>query len=173
MKHVIIIVLTVLVFSCKEKINKNTLKNGIYRAELKVNDTLNLPFNFEVVSEHKIKIRNAEEVIEVNDITYKGDSVYIQTPVFEGFIVAKIKDSVLIGSFKKPELNRIMPLRLKKMILDLMLVTIFQNMIFQEIGKQYLVLILKKTHTSLKVFLNSTTIRLRVLLEQPLAIIDF
>ncbi|GAL65770.1 peroxiredoxin family protein [Jejuia pallidilutea] len=114
MKHVIIIVLTVLVFSCKEKINKNTLKNGIYRAELKVNDTLNLPFNFEVVSEHKIKIRNAEEVIEVNDITYKGDSVYIQTPVFEGFIVAKIKDSVLIGSFKKPELNRIMAFKAEK-----------------------------------------------------------
>ncbi|PQV50470.1 peroxiredoxin [Jejuia pallidilutea] len=114
MKHIIIIILTVLVFSCKEKINKNTLKNGIYRAELKVNDTLNLPFNFEVVSEHKIKIRNAEEVIEVNDITYKGDSVYIQTPVFEGFIVAKIKDSVLIGSFKKPELNRIMAFKAEK-----------------------------------------------------------
>lgn len=115
MKSKFLILLVVLVFACKEEEEKVAkLENGAYRAELKVNDTLNLPFNLEVVSENKIEIRNAEEVIDVNDITYKNDSIYIKTPVFEGFIVAKITDSVLIGSFKKPELNRVMAFRAEK-----------------------------------------------------------
>ena len=108
MKHFIIIVLAVLIVSCKEETKIKTLKNGRYRAELLVNDTLNLPFNFEVVSENELQIFNAEEVIKVNAITYENDSVYVQMPVFEGFIVAKIEDTHLKGRFVKPNLNRVM-----------------------------------------------------------------
>ena len=68
MKHIIIIVLTVLVFSCKDETKTKTLENGRYRAELKVNDTLSLPFNFEVISGDELYIFNAEEVIEVKGI---------------------------------------------------------------------------------------------------------
>jgi len=114
MKSKFLILLVVLLYACKEEKKIAKLDSGLYRAELKVNDTLNLPFIFEVVSENKIRIRNAEEVIDVNDVTYKNDSVYIKTPVFEGFIVTKIEDSVLIGSFKKPELNRVMAFRAEK-----------------------------------------------------------
>ncbi|MFS4481538.1 peroxiredoxin family protein [Hyunsoonleella sp. 2307UL5-6] len=104
----LVLALLIFVFACKE-VQKNTkLEKGNYRAELKINDTLSLPFILEVVSEKKLIIYNAEEVIEVTEINYKNDSVYIKTPVFEGFIVAKIEDAVLKGSFVKPDLNRIM-----------------------------------------------------------------
>lgn len=95
--------------SCKEEKQGANLETGKYRATLQVNDTLNLPFNFEVVNDSTLKIFNTEEVIAVNEITYKNDSVYIQMPVFEGFIVAKINNETLNGSFVKPNLNRVIP----------------------------------------------------------------
>jgi len=114
MKHIIIIILAVLMFSCKEKTNTKTLEKGLYRAELKVNDSLNLPFNFEVISENELHVFNAEEVIEVKAIEYKNDSVYIQMLVFEGFIVAKIEDESLNGRFVKPSLNRVMEFKAER-----------------------------------------------------------
>jgi len=114
MKHLIFIVLVALMFSCKEKTNTKTLENGRYRAELKVNDSLNLPFNFEVISENELHVFNAEEVIEVKAIEYKNDSVYIQMPVFEGFMVAIIEDESLKGRFVKPSLNRVMEFKAEK-----------------------------------------------------------
>jgi thiol-disulfide isomerase/thioredoxin len=100
--------------SCKEDNKVLKLTKGRYRAELKVNDTLNLPFNFEVVSGSHLQVFNAEEVIEVNDIIYENDSVLIQMPVFEGFIIAKIEDKKLNGRFVKPSLNRIMKFKAEK-----------------------------------------------------------
>jgi thiol-disulfide isomerase/thioredoxin len=114
MKLTILLALTFLVFSCKEEKKVDTLATGTFRAELKVNDSLNLPFNFEVISENKIHVFNAEEVIEVVDVEYKNDSVYINMPVFEGFIVAKTEDNNLNGSFIKPSLNRVLPFKAEK-----------------------------------------------------------
>jgi thiol-disulfide isomerase/thioredoxin len=114
MKHIIIIILAILMFSCKEKTNTRTLENGRYRAELKVTDSLNLSLNFEVISENELHVFNAEEVIEVKAIEYKNDSVYVQMPVFEGFIVAKIEDESLNGRFVKPSLNRVMEFKAER-----------------------------------------------------------
>jgi len=114
MKHIIIIILAILMFSCKEKTNTRTLENGRYRAELKVTDSLNLSLNFEVISENELHVFNAEEVIEVKVIEYKNDSVYLQMPVFEGFIVAKIEDESLNGRFVKPSLNRVMEFKAER-----------------------------------------------------------
>jgi len=108
MKTTFLMVLVFLVCACKDTATVNKLEQGNYRAVLKVKDTLQLPFTFKVISENKLQIFNAEEVIEVTDIVYKNDSVYIQTPVFEGFIVAKIEGATLNGRFVKPELNRVM-----------------------------------------------------------------
>ena len=114
MKHFFISALVVFMFSCKEKSKPNALEKGSYRAELKVNDTLNLPFIFKVISENELHVFNAEETIEVKDIEYKNDSVYIQMPVFEGFMVAKIEDGSLNGRFVKPSLNRVMDFKAEK-----------------------------------------------------------
>lgn len=114
MKRLIVIVLMILMFSCEEKKKLNTIEKGKYRAELKINDSLNLPFIFEALSKNELQVFNAEEVIEVKDVKYKNDSVYIQMPIFEGFIVAKIENDKLNGSFVKPSLNRVMQFMAKK-----------------------------------------------------------
>ncbi|WJJ95617.1 TlpA disulfide reductase family protein [Algibacter luteus] len=114
MKYIFVIILAVFMYSCHQNTKLKTLEKGRYRAELKVNDTLNLPFNFEVISENEMRIINAEEVIEVKDITYDNDSVHIQMPVFEGLIVAKIDEEGLKGRFEIPSLNRDMAFKAEK-----------------------------------------------------------
>ena len=52
--------------------------------------------------------------IFVDEITYRNDSVRIQTPVFEGYIIAKIEDNFLKGSFIKTSLDRIVPFEATK-----------------------------------------------------------
>lgn len=108
MKYNILLLFITLVFACKKDDSFQKLQPAKYRAELEVNGILKLPFTFEVLSENELLIFNAEEVIEVSDVTYKNDSVYIQTPVFEGYIVAKIENNTLNGSFVKEGLNRVM-----------------------------------------------------------------
>jgi thiol-disulfide isomerase/thioredoxin len=79
---------------------------GTYRGELKVNDTINLPFIFNVKDANALEIYNADEVITVDEIEYKNDSVYIKLPVFEGLLIAKIKDQTLNGRFVVEEKGR-------------------------------------------------------------------
>jgi thiol-disulfide isomerase/thioredoxin len=64
------------------------IRTGVYRGVLTLDPTqgVELPFNFEVVYRSKkplIIIRNADERIEVDEITIKGDSVNFRMPVFD------------------------------------------------------------------------------------------
>lgn len=99
--------------SCTSKTTK-TLEIGTYRAVLEVQDNEEMPFIFEVKNDSIFTIFNADEIIEVDEITYKNDSVRIQTPVFEGYIIAKVEKSSLNGSFIKPSLDRVVPFKAKK-----------------------------------------------------------
>ncbi|MCF2876413.1 MULTISPECIES: peroxiredoxin family protein [unclassified Tenacibaculum] len=109
MKYFFSIISLITFLSCN-KPTSNILETGNYRAILKVQDQQELPFIFKVKENNSIEIYNADEVIEVDEITYKNDSVYIQTPVFEGYITAKIyPNKKLNGYFIKPSLNRIVP----------------------------------------------------------------
>ena len=111
MKKIILLffILLITCISCnKQEIVK--LKKGTYRAFLKVQDNQELPFIIEVKNDTLLTIVNAEERIIVDEVSYKNDSVYIQTPVYEGYIVAKIKkNNTLEGSFIKESLDRIVP----------------------------------------------------------------
>jgi len=111
MKHILSAFIIFAMLSCKQEKAINTLELGTYRALLQVSNSETLPFNFEVTTANTLKIFNAEEIIEVDDIEYKNDSVYIKTPVFEGYIAAKIEGSTWVGSFIKPSLNRIVPFK--------------------------------------------------------------
>lgn len=107
MKNIFFLIVLIVLNSCKTETHH--LEKGSYRAVLKVNDTLELPFNFEVLSNSTINIYNADEIIKVDEIEYKNDSVYIKLPVFEGFITAKLDNNQnLKGYFKKEMLNRAM-----------------------------------------------------------------
>lgn len=116
--HKFILVLVIIsFFSCKRKPENNKeskLNKGIYRVELQINDSIILPFNFKVIDANHLQIFNAEEIIDVDEITYKEDSVFIKAPVFEGYLAAKFDADKLIGNFIKPNLNRVVPFKAEK-----------------------------------------------------------
>jgi thiol-disulfide isomerase/thioredoxin len=58
------------------------IQQGNWFMTLQLNDSTELPFNFEVTSKG-IDIKNAEERIHVDEITYADDSVFIRMPVFD------------------------------------------------------------------------------------------
>ena len=98
MKQLSAIILVFLFLSCNRDTSKK-MPHGMYLGQLTINDQEQLPFNFEVTADKALKIFNADEVILVNDITYKNDSVYIKMPVFEGYIVVKLTENGMVGSF--------------------------------------------------------------------------
>jgi len=113
MRNFVVLSLAILIISCKtETISK--LEIGFYKVELLISDFETLPFVIEVTSETKLKVFNADEIIEVDEIEYKNDSVFINMPVFEGYLVAKMINDELHGNFVKPNLNRIVPFVAKK-----------------------------------------------------------
>ncbi|WP_281847638.1 TlpA disulfide reductase family protein [Olleya namhaensis] len=105
MRYISLLLIAISLFSC-DKNDTEFLTFGTYRAELTVSDTEKLPFTFKVKDANTLEIYNAEEVIEVDEIQYKNDSVYIKLPVFEGQLVAKIKDQTLNGRFVVAEKGR-------------------------------------------------------------------
>lgn len=95
-----------LYFSCQTERASQQLKVGTYRAVIAVQDQKELPFIFEVESPTKLKIFNAEEVIEFDDIAYRNDSVFIKTPVFQGVFVATFEGDDLKGQFIQENQDR-------------------------------------------------------------------
>ena len=105
MRQLLVILILFNVLSCQNN-DTEFLTFGNYRGELKVSDTQKLPFAFNVKDANTLEIYNADEVITVDEITYKNDSVYIKLPVFEGLLIAKIKDQTLNGRFVVQEKGR-------------------------------------------------------------------
>jgi len=108
MRNCCLLFLLISVFSCKQEVFQK-LNRGTYRAELKVSDSLYLPFVFEVNDETHLKIFNADEIIYIDEVSYKNDSIIIKMPVFEGYLSAKLENDVLIGNFITTNLNRSLP----------------------------------------------------------------
>lgn len=113
MRYFLMCLAVSLLVNCNKKAGPETLKQGTYRGLFKTQEGQDIPFIFEVHSETRITIENAEERIDVNDIRYKNDSVYIQMPVFEGFISAVLEDGVMKGQFITPSLKRSIPFESK------------------------------------------------------------
>ncbi|MEZ4803534.1 MAG: TlpA disulfide reductase family protein [Gelidibacter sp.] len=97
--------------SCNPDYYAIPMKQGIWRGELKVSDTEVLPFNFEITAKKGMKVFNADEVILVDDIEYRNDSIFIKMPVFEGYFALIMKDTVMQGEFIKESLDRILPFK--------------------------------------------------------------
>lgn len=109
MKYFLTLISFLLLLNCKQEKQTVKLQEGMYRGVLELQDNEILPFNFEVKSDSKLIIFNAEERIEINDISYKNDSVFIKFPVFEGVLVAKIESNDLNGVFIKESVERVVP----------------------------------------------------------------
>lgn len=109
MRSVFVLVLCVLILGCQQSETINKLEIGFYRATLALQDNEVLPFNFQVTSDSTLVVFNAEERIEVDEITYKNDSVFIQFPVFEGYVAAAFEGKNLEGDFIKESVGRVVP----------------------------------------------------------------
>ena len=69
------------------------LRNGIWKATLLRKDGLEIPFNFTTETKGGKKIlyvKNAGEELLVDEVSVKGDSVFINLPFFESSIKAKL-----------------------------------------------------------------------------------
>lgn len=104
------------IFSCKNEPKasddgeNSRLKVGLWRTVLEIQDEKELPFIFELQSDTSLVIHNADERILVSEISINGDSITIQTPVFEGIFKGKMISSEMIkGDFIKPSLDRVVP----------------------------------------------------------------
>lgn len=105
MRNRLLIMLFLTIFSCQENEVK-TLEIGTYRGSLIAQDNQLVPFIFEVTSETTLKIFNAEEVIEVDEIEYKNDSIFIKLPYFETVITAKLDGNNFQGQWIEEDRDR-------------------------------------------------------------------
>ena len=113
MRLIVLLIGFLCFFSCTSKETK-TLEKGNYRGFLQIQDNEEIPFLFQVENDTLLTIFNADEKIKVDEITYTNDSVKIQTPVFEGYIIAKLNKTGLEGTFHKPSLDRVVPFKAVK-----------------------------------------------------------
>lgn len=114
MRYLIVCLISLTIFSCKNDVkkdsnNSNRLKEGTYLGVLEIQDGELIPFNLELEPNGNLKILNAEEVIEIDEIAYHNDSVFIKLPVFEGYIAATFIRDNLRGNFIKESLDRVVP----------------------------------------------------------------
>lgn len=116
-KTILVIGSLFLGFSCSSPIQKELL-TGAWHAEMQLSESRILPFTT-ILSKtaegnYVLQIKNAEEVIEVDEIMVKGDSILIKMPVFEGYITGTFTDSTIVGSFNKESLERYVPFSAKQ-----------------------------------------------------------
>lgn len=114
MKYLVVVIAFASILSCKHTPDHSklfSLQSGFWRATLDLEEAQLLPFIFEVKGDGTLVIQNAEERIEVDEIVITGDSIRIQTPVFEGYFSGRFRESgnIITGSFIKPSLNRVVP----------------------------------------------------------------
>lgn len=80
---------------------------GEWLAQINLNDSIVLPFHFDLKhtsdSTYVFTIKNAEERIEVTDITVVGDSTKFQLPVFANYITVITTPREMRGYFHNPD----------------------------------------------------------------------
>ncbi|TKD65884.1 peroxiredoxin [Flavobacterium sp. ASW18X] len=112
LKKIVLLLLCVVFFACKETPKKPSLNTGPWRAVMEVSEGHELPFTFMLQqqdSSYVMTISNADEKLTVDEIMVKGDSIRIQMPVFEGYINATFTENRIAGNFIKESLGRSVP----------------------------------------------------------------
>lgn len=92
---------------CNKSINLP--KEGFWRAALEIGEGREIPFLLDYRNDNSLLIYNAEETIEVSEVTLKGDSIIIQMPVFEGVLKGVFSEKTIKGDFIKASLDRVVP----------------------------------------------------------------
>ncbi|MDF4222117.1 TlpA disulfide reductase family protein [Maribacter sp. M208] len=112
---VAVLAVLMLFIGCKEDKQNEGLSEGLWVVELEIMDNQVLPFNLKVNKndngDYAMQIFNAEEVINVDEIEIKGDSIVMRTPVFEGYLAGTFTKNSIKGKFIKESLDRIVPFK--------------------------------------------------------------
>lgn len=108
MKYICYLMLLLFFVSCTD--DKGPLKAGPWRAVVQLDNKKEIPFLLEFEKDSSFVIVNAEERIDVDDVVFKGDSIIISHPVFEGVIKGTFTKDSIKGSFIKPNLDRNVPI---------------------------------------------------------------
>jgi peroxiredoxin len=109
MRRLILFMALLTLGACRDNNEIQGLEKGMYRGVLSLPDNEQLPFTFRVNSPTSLEVYNADEVIEVDEITYRNDSIYIYMPVFESYIAAVFEGENLKGEFINETRNRMSP----------------------------------------------------------------
>ncbi|MFC2110948.1 TlpA disulfide reductase family protein [Bacteroidota bacterium] len=110
-KLILLLFLSVFFISCNnkdsqsEKETQNLLKAGRWRASLQIDATqaeLEIPFIINFINDsgiYRAEIINADERIQISEISLHNDSVFIMLPVFDSEIKARIHNDSLVGKW--------------------------------------------------------------------------
>lgn len=113
MKNILFVFILLISFSCAQKQVQTKLKSGDWLFQLQIDSNspdLVIPFNVEVINAKQIIIKNAEERIELNEISYKSDSVFIKIPVFGSEFKGKITGNTISGEYWNYNKSKISPI---------------------------------------------------------------
>jgi len=81
---------------------QQSINTGIWRGVLKLNDSTELPFNFEIKKDaerYSLEIINQDERIQVSELAFKQDSLFIRMPVFNSEFQLKYTSTTLTGEW--------------------------------------------------------------------------
>src|ERR1051326_6445989 len=89
-------------FSCGNEKKKSPLREGGWKGVLTLDDStgLILPFRFDLNFKNdsaQVTIHNAEETTNVNEISFKGDSIFIRMPVSDSEFRCKLSGDTLFS----------------------------------------------------------------------------
>ncbi|MDX8339199.1 TlpA disulfide reductase family protein [Draconibacterium sp. IB214405] len=112
MKKTALYILMGLLCSCAPKTD-SVLKKGNWLFAFQIdeqNPDQKIPFNVEVLNEKHLLVTNADEQIDVQEITYKGDSVFIKMPVFGSEFKGKISGDKISGEYFNYNKSKVLPI---------------------------------------------------------------
>lgn len=113
MKRIVVIILLALFLGNCATTSSEELKEGTWLVHLEVGEGQLLPFNFELDKleneGYSLEVYNADEVIHVDEIKVKKDSIVIKMPVFEGFLAGRFTAEKIKGHFIKESEERVVP----------------------------------------------------------------
>lgn len=115
MKKLLALITILVVSSCQKK-SPQSLELGEWWAKMEVSQNETLPFNFTLTqsqtdNSYVMVMRNADEMVTVDEIAVRNDSIVIQMPVFEGYIAGTFTSEEIEGSFIKESLDRVVPFK--------------------------------------------------------------
>lgn len=91
------------IVSCNTDIKQTELKTGTWRGEITVQNH-QLPFVFDVhknENTYQIKLHDGSNIIDIEEVTVKNDSLFFTLHIFDADIKAKIEENTLTGTYTK------------------------------------------------------------------------